>query len=104
MCIRDSLWSIINKLAADSFAKDIHTLGVKFSANLGILVLCLLVAAAEQCNALLFCGIIEQVHNDLVLKYTVKDGRVNHFTLRQIFLGDEIPVSYTHLDVYKRQA
>ena len=51
-------------MAANSFTEDIHTLGIKFAANFGILVLRLFITATKQCNALLFCGIIEQVHNN----------------------------------------
>lgn len=84
------LWNIINKLAADSFAENVNTLGVKFSADLGILILCFLIAAAEQSNALLLCGIVEQVHNDLVFKDASEYGRINHFALWQVLLGNEI--------------
>lgn len=77
---------------SNALKKKFHLLSddEKISVNLGILVLCLFIAAAKQRNALLFCSIIEQVHNNLVLKDTSEDSGVDHFALRQILLGNEI--------------
>ena len=96
MCIRDSFTSVSQEIASLLFDFMLENVGVP-SADLLVVDF---IGDGEP-----YLGVLKLNYKHSYIHYVDhEDGRLNDILRQPCSLPTEGPVSYTHLDVYKRQA